>query len=141
MTKVKVILPFVQGKKSFGIGDEISLDQELAYSLAKKGVVEFSNKKEFTKLDETINAKQQAKLEEKEENERKAAAILRKHDLEKERMTLQNKIDAITHILDDAKTYYLPYAGLVDDLLKQEAKNVNESNENKKDDLSQGENK
>lgn len=36
MTKVKVILPFVQEKKSFGIGDEISLDQELAYSLAKK---------------------------------------------------------------------------------------------------------
>ena len=132
-----IMLHHLSGNESFDAGNTYEFDNAEALRLIDAGIAKPKDKKEY----DQILAKVEKELEEKEENERKAAAILRKHDLEKERMTLQNKIDAITHILDDAKTYYLPYAGLVDDLLKQEAKNVNESNENKKDDLPQGEGK
>lgn len=118
--KVKVLLPFVQEKKSYGFGDELSLDSNLAYKLAKKKVVEFANKKEFATLSEEIEANEKAKLEEIEEKERQVAAILAKEDLEKKRESLQAEVDSITFILDDAKSYYKKYIDLVDDLNKDE---------------------
>ena len=124
MTKVKVLQPFVQGKKSFGVNDELSLTQEVAYSLALKGVVEFKNKKEFTTLDENTKAEEKEKQEQKEEEERQAAAILEKDFLENKRATLQSEVDAITHILDDAATYYKPYFDLAEDLAKKEAEDL-----------------
>ena len=124
MTKVKVLQPFVQGKKSFGVNEEPSLPQEIAYSLALKGVVEFKNKKEFTALDETTKADEKEKQEQKEEEERQAAAILEKDFLENKRATLQSEVDAITHILDDAATYYKPYFDLAEDLAKKEAEDL-----------------
>ena len=74
--KVKVLLPFVSGKTSFGGGDEISLDQDVAYKLTKKGVVEFQVKKEFTDLDsEIVKADAEAKAKQ-EEDDAKVKAIL-----------------------------------------------------------------
>ncbi len=122
MTKVKVLLPFVQGKKSFGFGETLPLDPKLAYSLAKKGVVEFLNKKEFTALDEQIKKDEQEAIEEKEEQERQVAAILEKDFLENKRKTLQTEIDSITHILGDAQSYYKNYIDLVNDLKDDDKK-------------------
>lgn len=151
--EVIVLLPFVQGKKSFGYGDEILLNQEVAYKFAKKGIVEFKIKKQFLKLESEIKEKAKVKQEEKEEDERRAAAILNRHNLEKERTKLQNRVDAITHILDDGEVYYKVYGDLADDLAKSkgiESKEnttpnlleglINENtNDGKKTDLSQGE--
>ncbi len=124
MTKVKILLPFVQGKKSFGFGEEITLDSKVAYVLALKNVVEFKNKKEFTTLDENIKAEEKAKQEQKEQDEKQVAAILEKDFLEKKRATLQSEVDAITHILNDAGSYYKSYIDLSDDLAKKEAEEL-----------------
>jgi len=118
MTKVRILLPFVQGKKAFGFGEEISLDQTVAYKLALKNVLEFKNKKEFTELDTKIKAQEKEALEEKEEAENRATAILEKDYLEKKRKSLQSEVDAITHILNDAAIYYKPYVDLAEDLEK-----------------------
>ena len=82
MTKVRILLPFVQGNKAFGFGEEISLDQTVAYKLALKNVLEFKNKKEFTELDTKIKAQEKEALEEKEEAENRATAILEKDYLD-----------------------------------------------------------
>lgn len=118
--KVKVLLPFVQEKKSYGFGDELSLDSNFAYRLAKKNVIEFVNKKEFTTLKDEIEASEKARIEELEEQERQVAAILEKDFLEKKRASLQAEVDSITHILSDAKDYYKTYVDLLADLGKEE---------------------
>lgn len=118
--KVKVLLPFVQEKKSYGFGDELSLDSNFAYKLAKKNVIEFVNKKEFTTLKDEIEASEKARIEELEEQERQVAAILEKDFLEKKRASLQAEVDSITHILSDAKDYYKTYIDLLADLGKEE---------------------
>lgn len=118
--KVKVLLPFVQEKKSYGFGDELSLDSNFAYKLAKKNVIEFVNKKEFTTLKDEIEASEKARIEELEEQERQVAAILEKDFLEKKRASLQAEVDSITHILSDAKDYYKTYVDLLGDLGKEE---------------------
>lgn len=118
--KVKVLLPFVQEKKSYGFGDELSLDSNFAYKLAKKNVIEFVNKKEFTTLKDEIEASEKARIEELEEQERQVAAILEKDFLEKKRASLQAEVDSITHILSDAKDYYKTYVDLLADLGKEE---------------------
>lgn len=118
--KVKVLLPFVQEKKSYGFGDELSLDSNFAYKLAKKNVIEFVNKKEFTTLKDEIEASEKARIEELEEQERQVAAILEKDFLEKKRASLQAEVDSITHILSDAKYYYKTYVDLLADLGKEE---------------------
>lgn len=119
MTKVRVLLPFCQGDKSFGDGDEISLPQNLAYSLALTNVVEFKNKKEFSELDIQIKAKEKEDLEKKEEDEKRVAAILEKEYLERKRETLQSEVDSITHILDDGAAYYKSYIDLANDIEKK----------------------
>lgn len=118
--KVKVLLPFVQEKKSYGFGDELSLDSNFAYKLAKKNVIEFVNKKEFITLKDEIEASEKARIEELEEQERQVAAILEKDFLEKKRASLQAEVDSITHILSDAKDYYKTYVDLLADLGKEE---------------------
>lgn len=118
--KVKVLLPFVQEKKSYGFGDELSLDSNFAYKLAKKNVIEFVNKKEFITLKDKIEASEKARIEELEEQERQVAAILEKDFLEKKRASLQAEVDSITHILSDAKDYYKTYVDLLADLGKEE---------------------
>lgn len=118
--KVKVLLPFVQEKKSYGFGDELSLDSNFAYKLAKKNVIEFVNKKEFITLKDEIEASEKARIEELEEQERQVAAILEKDFLEKKRASLQAEVDSITHILSDAKDYYKTYIDLLADLGKEE---------------------
>lgn len=118
--KVKVLLPFVQEKKSYGFGDELSLDSNFAYKLAKKNVIEFVNKKEFTTLKDEIEASEKARIEELEEQERQVAAILEKDFLEKKRASLQAEVDSITHILSDSKDYYKTYVDLLADLGKEE---------------------
>lgn len=117
--KVKVLLPFVQEKKSYGFGDELSLDSNFAYRLAKKNVIEFVNKIEFTTLKDEIEASEKARIEELEEQERQVAAILEKDFLEKKRASLQAEVDSITHILSDAKDYYKTYVDLLADLGKE----------------------
>lgn len=118
--KVKVLLPFVQEKKSYGFGDELSLDSNFAYKLAKKNVIEFVNKKEFITLKDEIEASEKARIEELEEQERQVAAILEKDFLEKKRASLQAEVDSITHILSDANVYYKTYVDLLADLGKEE---------------------
>lgn len=126
MTKVRVIFPFVIGDESFASPDEPVLETNIAYSLALKGVVEFKNKKEFTSLDEKIKAEQKEQDEQKEEEEKKVAAILQKDFLENKRSILQSEVDAITHILDDAATYYKPYSDLAEDLAKKDSEEQDE---------------
>jgi len=119
MTKVKVILPFVQGKKSFSIGEEISLDNDLAYKLAKKGTVEFVSAKQFKELDEKLTKDENDKKEAELEVEKKLAALLEKDSLEAEREKLQDRVNAITDVLGDAGVFYKSYIALANDIEKQ----------------------
>lgn len=120
MTKVKVLLPFVQGKKSHDAGDEILLATEVAYKMSLKGVVEFKTKKEFTELDKKMTEQATKELEEKEQKEKAAAAVLRRDELFEKRKNHQIEVDAITDILNDGAEYYKSYIALADDIKNKE---------------------
>ncbi len=94
-TEVKVLLPFVSGKQSFGHGDKVTLDQETAYKYALKGVVEFKTKKEFEELHKKIKAKEIEEREDQEKKEKKAAAILYRDELLAEKTKLLNRVAEI----------------------------------------------
>ncbi len=102
MAKVNVVvtLPFVSSKESFGVGDKILLDQDVAYKFAKKGVVEFINKKQFSTLDKEIIDKAKAEQEEQIEKEKQAAAILYKDELLGEKQNLLSRVDEINTQLE-----------------------------------------
>lgn len=107
--KVIVLLPFVNGKKPFGYGDNASLSQEVAYKLAKKGVVEFASKKDFADLDAKKTKEEEEAKEKIEQKEKELAAILAKDELTEERKKLQIRVDEITDALADGKDYYKSY--------------------------------
>lgn len=120
MTKVKVLLPFVREKESFGIGETTSLPQMVAYSFAKKGVVEFVTKKQFTELDAKISKEKEEQKIKEDEEQKRVAAIQNKEVLESERAKLQVRVDEITNALDDGAVYYKTYASLASDLSQGE---------------------
>jgi len=119
--KVKVILPFVQEKSSFAPGDEILLDDELAYIFAKRGVVSFASEKQFKELDTKLTKEENDKKEAELEAEKKLAALLEKDSLEAERLKLQDRVNAITDVLGDAVVFYKSYIDLADSIAKNEA--------------------
>lgn len=82
--KVKVLMPFVSGSKSFDSGDNISLDEEVAYSLAKKLVVEFSNQKQFDTLHSAKTTKENELKAKKIEADAKSNAILKQSAIQNE---------------------------------------------------------
>lgn len=82
--EVKVLLPFVSGKKAFDSGDEISLDEEVAYSLAKKAVIEFKNKKGFETLHKAKTAKETEAKAKQQEEEAKVNAIIKQSAIQNE---------------------------------------------------------
>ena len=97
--KVKIVLPLVIGNKSYGQGEEISLDQEVAYTYAKKGVVEFNSEKAFKDLDKKITEAIAKKIQEDEDKAKELEALLYRDDLEKEKVNLEKRISDINAIL------------------------------------------
>jgi len=152
--KVKFLTSLVGLKVNYQTNAVEDIDEKEACNLIDHGIAEAADtnaKKTYAAYKE----KEKEKQEQKEEDERRATAILNKHNLEKERSSLQNRVDAITHILDDGEVYYKVYGDLADDLAKSKGikteKNVTPSlleglndgntNDGEKTDLSQGEGK
>ncbi len=104
-----------------GVTEDIINDE--GCSLIKNGVAEPADKK-AKEIYALFLDDEKSKQEQKEEEERQAAAILEKDFLENKRTDLQSQVDAITHILDDAATYYKPYFDLAEDLAKKEAEDL-----------------
>ncbi|MDS1371035.1 hypothetical protein [Aliarcobacter butzleri] len=130
-----VMLQHLSGDVSYDIGKSYDFPIDEAIRLIDADIAKPKSKQEY----QDAITKIEKEKEQKEEDERRATAILNKHNLEKERNSLQNRVDAITHILDDGEVYYKVYGDLADDLAKQkgiETTKEKEDETSKKDVLS-----
>ena len=82
--KVKVVLPFVSGDKSFDSGEHISMEEGLAYALAKKSVIEFDDEAQFKTIDKSKTAKATKAKAKKLEEAAKANSILKQSEIQNE---------------------------------------------------------
>ncbi|UTJ05395.1 hypothetical protein [Arcobacter roscoffensis] len=127
-------LTYISGEnKDFTVGEEEEFTDDAAHRMIVRELAEPTNKKIYT---DYLKKLSEEKLLQ-EENEQKATALLHAKELKEKREHHQAQIDEITHALGDGATYYKSYVALAEDLAKKESTKNENSNDSKKDDLSQ----